>query len=128
MKIHHLLIALAIQLAVTSLGGLITHTLIKDGTAQQVLVFLGWGAVFIGLNFTVLFSVWFRFIKKKKIAPLVIAVVSKYAILSLVLISMNSITEPQKLGFAIGVILGPVSWILYAMIYKKVENVFLTKS
>ena len=78
--------------------------------------YLWGGSAFAALNFALLYWVWRIVFTKKKIAPLVFAVVSKYAILGLMLWGLSPLaTRPT--GFLIlGVLCNSMALVLYGVI------------
>ncbi len=126
MNFRHLHHTLIVQTLLTGIAAALVLGFSSGDAARQVSLFTVYGSLLVAGNFTVLYWVWFRFFTKKKIAPLVTAVVSKYAILGLVLWSLNPLTEAQMLGFAVGVIIGPLAVVLYSLFYRKLN--FVNKS
>lgn len=78
--------------------------------------YLWGGSIFAALNFALLYWVWRIVFTKKKIAPVVLAVVIKYAILGLMLWSLSPLAA-RPLGFLIlGVLCNSMALVLFGVI------------
>lgn len=91
---------------------------------RYMAAYLWGGSLLMVFNFTLLFWVWAIAFTKKKIAPLVIAVVSKYAILGLVLWVLSPLATMPLAFFVLGVLSNYIALVLYGVIgrKKKTEN------
>lgn len=90
---------------------------LKDST-QQASLYLIFGALISAGQFGLLYFVWWRIFNKKKIAPSVFAVVSKYALLGLALWMLYPLNQEQMKALAVGILSNPVAIILFALTRK----------
>ena len=89
----------------------------KDSTHQQG-VFIIFGSLISGLQIGLLYFVWWRVFAKKKIAPSVVAVVIKYALLGLSFWYLYPLSSSQISALTVGIMTNPVAIILYAVTKK----------
>lgn len=92
----------------------------KDSSHQQSL-FIIYGSLISGLQIGLLYFVWWRVFAKKKIAPSVIAVVIKYALLGLSFWYLYPLTSGQISALTFGIMTNPVAIILYALTQKSAK-------
>ena len=84
--------------------------------------FIVFGSLISGLQIALLYFVWWRVFAKKKIAPSVIAVVIKYALLGLSFWYLNPLSSGQIKALTVGILSNPVAIILFAMTKKSDKN------
>lgn len=90
-----------------------------EGLARQLSLYLWGGSLLSALNFSLLYWVWAIVFTKKKIAPLVIGVVSKYAILGLVLWVLSPLAIMPTAFFVLGVLSNSMALVLFSVIGSK---------
>ncbi len=89
----------------------------KDSSHQDGL-FILYGSLISGLQIGLLYFVWWRVFAKKKIAPSVIAVVIKYALLGLSFWYLFPLSTGQIKALTVGIMLNPVAIVLFAVTKK----------
>lgn len=85
---------------------------------NQAQMFIIWGAIISALQLGLLYFVWGRVFSKKKIAPAVIAVVFKYALLGLFFWSLHPLSSSEIKALLVGVMTMPITIVLFAVTKK----------
>ena len=89
----------------------------KDSSHHES-AFVLFGSLISGMQIGLLYFIWWRVFAKKKIAPSVIAVVIKYALLGLSFWYLNPLSSGQIKALTVGILSNPVAIILFAVTKK----------
>jgi len=120
--IRNLLKILGYQIGVGLVfSALLTFSGSQDSTRYHAL-FLWGGLALSAANFILLYLSWALVFTKKKVAPLIFAVVSKYAILGLVLWSLSPLAVAPMAFFVLGVLSNSVALVLFGILGKNTKT------
>ncbi len=113
--LQNLIKILSIQVFITIVINFLVWIPSLQDSARQLSLYLWGGFLLSALNFTLLYGVWALVYSQKKVAPLVIGVVSKYAILGLVLWILSPLAIKATAFFALGVIGNSLALVLFGV-------------
>jgi hypothetical protein len=99
---------------------LVCFLVAKDSPHQQVAL-VAFGSLISGLQIGLLYFLWWRIFLKKKIAPSVIAVVIKYALLGFFFWYLSPLNLNQIKALTAGIMTNPIAIILF-VVMRKFEN------
>lgn len=90
----------------------------KDSSHQPG-VFVVFGSLISAFQIGLLYFVWWRVFEKKKIAPSVIAVVIKYALLGMAFWCLFPLSTEEIKALTVGIMTNPVAIVLFAILKMK---------
>lgn len=93
-----------------------------EDSAHQAGVFVVFGSLISAAQIGLLYFVWWRVFTKKKIAPSVIAVVIKYALLGLAFWYLFPLRTEEIKALAVGIMTNPIAIVLFAILKNRTKK------